>query len=82
MHYRGWLDNGREFDSSYDRDPSSFALTGVITGWTEGIQLVGTGGMIELWIPSVLGYGAVGSVSGGIPADAALHFVVELKSID
>ena len=47
VHYRGWLDNGREFDSSYKSgEPISFALGGVIAGWTEGMQLVGNGGMI------------------------------------
>ena len=41
VHYRGWLDNGKEFDSSYDRgEPTSFPLAGVVAGWTEGMQLV------------------------------------------
>lgn len=81
VHYRGWLDNGNEFDSSYKRGEStSFPLGGVIKGWTEGLQLVGVGGMIELWIPSELGYGARGS-GGSVPPNATLHFVVELLEI-
>lgn len=80
VHYRGWLDSGREFDSSYDRgEPSSFLLREVVPGWTEGIQLIGTGGMIELWIPGRLGYGTAGH--GNIPPNATLHFVVELIEI-
>lgn len=79
--YRGWLDNGSEFDSSYSNGkPISFGLDRVIAGWTEGLQLVGNGGMIELWIPSDLGYGSKGS-PGAIPPNATLHFVVELKGI-
>lgn len=81
VHYRGWLDNGQEFDSSYKRGQTiSFGLNQVIKGWTEGMQLVGKGGMIELYIPSNLGYGPRGS-AGAIPPNADLHFIVELFEI-
>ena len=81
VHYRGWLDDGSEFDSSYSRgEPISFPLNGVIAGWTEGMQLVGTSGMIELWIPPDLGYGAAGA-GDAVPPNATLHFVVELLEI-
>lgn len=44
VHYRGWLDDKTEFDSSYRRDmPATFPLNRVIRGWTEGLQLVGEG---------------------------------------
>jgi FKBP-type peptidyl-prolyl cis-trans isomerase len=82
VHYRGWLDNGEEFDSSYERgEPTSFPLSDVIDGWTEGLQLVGEGGMIELEIPSDLGYGDAGNPRGGIPGGATLHFLVELIEV-
>lgn len=81
VHYHGWLDGGRVFDSSYDRGETiAFGLNQVIKGWTEGMQLVGEGGMIELEIPSDLGYGASGA-GGVIPPNATLHFLVELKGI-
>lgn len=81
VHYRGWLDNETVFDSSYERgEPISFPLGGVIDGWTEGVQLIGEGGMIELEIPSNLGYGERGSPPD-IPGGATLHFIVELISI-
>lgn len=81
VNYRGWLDSGKEFDSSYKRgEPISFPLGGVIPGWTEGMQLVGEGGMIELWIPSRLGYGAQGS-GASVPPNATLHFIVELLDV-
>ncbi len=84
VHYRGWLpnpdngDEGTEFDSSYSRGtPTSFPLNGVIPGWTEGVQLIGQGGKIELEVPPELGYGAAGA-GGVIPPNATLRFVVEL----
>lgn len=81
VHYKGWLDDKTEFDSSYKRDKSiSFPLNRVIKGWTEGMQLVGEGGMIELEIPSKLGYGE-GGAGNLIPGGATLHFLVELIEI-
>ena len=82
VNYHGWLDNGTTFDSSYERkEPISFPLNGVIKGWTEGMQLVGAGGMIELVIPSDLGYGDRGTPGGPIPPKATLHFLVELIDV-
>ncbi|MFM8284889.1 MAG: FKBP-type peptidyl-prolyl cis-trans isomerase, partial [Planctomycetaceae bacterium] len=49
-------------------------------GWTEGMQLVGKGGMIELLIPAKLGYGKRGAPPV-IPPDATLHFLVELLEV-
>lgn len=78
VHYRGWLDSGRVFDSSYARnEPATMGLDRVIAGWTEGMQLVGVGGMIELEVPGNLGYGPSGSPPK-IPPDATLHFIIEL----
>ncbi len=71
-----------KFDSSYSRGESiQFALNRVIDGWTEGLQYCPEGGMIELEIPSALGYKEEGSppkIQGG----ATLHFIVELIEID
>ena len=81
VKYRGWLNSGTVFDSSYERGkPTTFPLGNVVAGWTEGMQLVGEGGMIELWIPSSLGYGAGGS-PGSIPPHSHLHFIVELIDV-
>lgn len=81
VHYKGWLDDGTVFDSSYDRgEPIEFSLAGVIPGWTEGLQKVNRGGMIELEIPPELGYGRQGA-GGVIPPNATLHFLVELLEV-
>ncbi len=81
VNYEGWLINGRVFDSSYSRGmPITFALTQVVKGWTEGLQKVGKGGMIELEIPGYLGYGLKGQ-GATIPPNATLHFIVELIDV-
>ena len=87
--YRGTLDNGKEFDSSYEPsgdpgEPREFALNQVISGWTEGLQLVGEGGMIELDVRPGLGYGATAHPTKhgwSIPANARLHFIIELVKV-
>ena len=80
VHYHGWRDDGKVFDSSYARrEPAEFPLNRVIDGWTEGMQLVGPGGMIELEIPGELGYGSRGAPH--IPPNATLHFLVELLEV-
>jgi len=81
VNYHGWLDNGKVFDSSYRRgEPISFGLNQVIPGWTEGMQHVGEGGMIELIIPANLAYGDRGA-GADVPPKATLHFLVELNKI-
>lgn len=82
VNYHGWLPSGEVFDSSYERGESiSFPLNRVIKGWTEGMQIVAEGGMIELEIPPELAYGKRG-VPGAIPPDARLHFLVELIRVE
>jgi FKBP-type peptidyl-prolyl cis-trans isomerase len=82
VDYSGWLDDGTVFDSSYERkEPATFGLTRVVRGWTEGLQLIGEGGMIELEIPAELGYGAEGKPPT-IPPNSTLHFKVELLRIE
>ncbi len=81
VNYLGTLPNGEKFDSSYDRnEPATFPLNGVIKGWTEGLQLVGKGGKIKLWIPSELAYGAQ-QRSQQIGPNQALVFEVEVLDV-
>jgi len=81
VHYTGWLVNGTKFDSSVDRgQPASFALNGVIKGWTEGVGSMKVGGKRKLIVPAELGYGKSGRPPK-IPGDSTLVFDVELISI-
>ncbi|MCU1718171.1 FKBP-type peptidyl-prolyl cis-trans isomerase [Pseudomonas sp. 5P_3.1_Bac2] len=79
-HYHGTLVDGTVFDSSYDRgQPAEFPVGGVIAGWTEALQLMGTGSKWRLYVPSELAYGAQGV--GSIPPHSVLVFDVELLEI-
>ena len=83
VHYKGSLENGKVFDSSYDRkQPIDFQLGvgQVISGWDEGIALLQVGDKARFVIPSHLGYGSRGA-GGVIPADATLIFDVELVGV-
>ncbi len=64
-----------------DGEIVEFPLNRVIPGWTEGMQLVGKGGRISLWIPSELAYGQR-AASADIQANSALYFDVELIDVN
>lgn len=81
VHYKGTLIDGTEFDSSYKRGQTvSFQVSGVIPGWTEGLQLMEEGAKWQLFIPPNLAYGERGA-GGVIGPNATLIFEVELVSI-
>jgi peptidylprolyl isomerase len=77
VNYAGWTTDGKMFDSSYARgEPASFALNGVIPGWTEALQLMVEGEKRRIWIPEKLAYAG----KPGAPA-GMLVFEVELLKI-
>jgi len=80
VHYTGWLEDGKVFDSSRKRgQPATFKLGQVIQGWNEGLQLMTPGARFKFTIPANLAYGA--DARGAIPANATLIFDVELLSV-
>ena len=82
VHYRGALIDGTVFDSSIERgEPVTFAVTGVIPCWTQGLQLMKEGGKARLVCPSDLAYGDEGRAPR-IKGGATLVFDVELLSIE
>jgi FKBP-type peptidyl-prolyl cis-trans isomerase len=76
VHYTGWTTDGKMFDSSVVKgQPASFAVDGVIPGWTEALQLMVEGQKLRVWIPEKLAY------KGQSPPYGMLVFDVELIKI-
>ena len=81
VFYEGTLIDGTIFDGNYDSgDTISFPLNGVISGWTEGLQLMPLGSTYMFYLPSNLGYGPGGT--GPIPGNSTLIFKIELLDIE
>ena len=81
VHYEGKLLDGRVFDSSYERkETTTFRLSRVIKGWTEGVQLMKEGAIYHFIIPPELAYEdkSVGSL---ITPNSTLKFKVELIDV-
>lgn len=82
IHYTGTLENGKKFDSSYDRGEPFETRIGVgevIQGWDMGVVGMKAGGKRKLTIPPQLGYGD--NAVGSIPPNSTLIFEVELLEV-
>lgn len=81
VHYRGYLLDGSEFDSSFSRgEPTELEIAQVIPGWQQTLQLMKVGAKWKVWIPSDLAYGLRGAGSR-IGPNEMLHFDIELLGI-
>jgi len=81
VHYKGTLANGKQFESSYERNqPATLSLTQVIQGWVEGLQLMSVGAKYRFYIPYQLGWGANGA-GQDIPPYSVVIFEIELLKI-
>ena len=81
VHYRGTLIDGTEFDSSYSRgQPATFGVSGVIPGFSEGLQLMTVGSHYRFVIPSDMAYGPQGT-GPDIGPNATLIFEIELIGV-
>ena len=83
IHYKGTLEDGQKFDSSYDRGEPFKTRIGVgevIEGWDMGVVGMKVGGKRKLIIPPQLAYGD--REIGIIPANSTLIFEVELLDVE
>ncbi|PAU70278.1 peptidylprolyl isomerase [Bifidobacterium italicum] len=78
VKYSGWLLDGKQFDSSWDRGGTFDASMsgGVIQGWIDGLVGQTVGSQVLLVVPPDLGYG--NQAQGEIPANSTLVFVVDI----
>ena len=80
VNYRGWLEDGTEFDSSYSRgQPAVFELNKTISCWQQGLQTVPVGSKVKLVCPAATAYGA--NQVGNIPPNSTLTYEVELLEV-
>ena len=80
VNYRGFLENGIEFDSSFKRNqPFIFqiGLRQVIPGWEIGLKDIKVGGKRKIKIPPNFAYGKNG-VGDLIPPNSTLIFEIEI----
>ncbi len=80
VNYKGGLLSGKQFDSNEGREPVELNVSGVIQGWTEGLQLMNEGSTYRFFIPQELAYGERGAGQDIMPY-STLIFEVELVKI-
>lgn len=79
LHYQGRLESGKVFEDTREMgQPAQLMLTRAIAGWKQVLPLMRKGDVWELAIPASAGYGASGSASGKVPANANLFFTIEV----
>ncbi len=79
VHYTGWLWDGAQFDSSWDRgEPISFVIArgSLIDGWVDGLVGQPVGSKVLLVVPPEAGYGD--RSMGPIPGGSTLVFAVDV----
>jgi len=80
VRYKGETLDGEVFDEvPADADSIRMILSRVVKGWQEGLQLIGEGGKIKLFVPAELGYGERGNQ--GIEPNSTLVFDIDLAKV-
>lgn len=74
--YKGYFLDGTVFDQTYGSAWAQFNVSGVVPGFSEGLQLLKNKGKGTFFLPSGLAYGASGA--GSIPANTPLIFEIDL----
>lgn len=80
VNYKGSLIDGKVFDQSAEGRPATFAPSGVIPGFGEGLMLLGKGGKATFYIPADLAYGL--QAPQAIGPNQTLVFDVEIVDVN
>ncbi len=80
IHYRAMFIDRSVFDMTYDRGPAAVKLNEMVPGLSQGIQLMNTGSIYELYIPPELAYGDI-TFAKVISAGSTLIYSIELIEI-
>lgn len=81
VHYTGVNWETREaFDSTWDSEPASLTLDGVVPGFAAALEGQTVGSQIMVVVAPEDGYGDEGS--GSIPGGATLVFVIDILGLD
>lgn len=80
IHYRGFLLDGTEFDSSPDGEPVIFQVNNIIKGWKEALLMMPVGSKWRIYLPYDLAYGMYTPFEE-IKPFSALIFEIELVEI-
>lgn len=83
VHYRGFLIDGKEFDSSHRRGgPTKVRVNEVLPGWAEALQKMKAGSKFRIFLPEHLAYGPRYSGTDGVVGpNSTIIFEVELIEI-
>lgn len=82
VYYRGTMLDGTEFENTFNREqPVEFPLNRVISGWTEGLQLMQEGATYKFWLPADIAYGNNPRPGGPIKPGQTLVFEVQLVEV-
>jgi len=81
VSYTGKLIDGTVFDKTDNKETRDLPVKddGIIKGWTEGVQLIGKGGEVKLYIPAALAFEDKGV--GPIPPNATLIFDITVTDL-
>ena len=82
IRYRAETLDGKVVYSSYERgDTLRSVVNRLIDGLGEGVQIVGEGGKLTMWLPSALGYGAMGDEELGVKPNQMLRVELEVVEV-
>lgn len=82
VQFAGWkasgdLINSSRKDGGKEGGAQTFALSGVVPGWSEGLQLMRVGEQRRLWIPNHLYYNRTGRPPSTVVYDIELLEIIE-----